>query len=142
MTKPYEIDEIDRKILDMLKKNARMQWREIGEEIHLTGQAVGERVRRLVDNQVITGFHANVHDQYKEAKRIDYLTIILTSGEHRKFIQMVEASDQITELYRISGDGCYMMKVESRSQVELNQIMDRLLQYAEYKLTSAVKQYK
>ncbi len=41
-----QIDSIDFQILQLLNKNARIQWKEIGEKIHMTGQAVGNRIKK------------------------------------------------------------------------------------------------
>lgn len=49
MNQKYQLDDIDRRILEILRHNARIQWREIGQEIHMSGQAVGERVKRLIE---------------------------------------------------------------------------------------------
>lgn len=138
----YKIDEIDLKIIERLKENARLQWREIGEEIHLTGQAVGERVRRLIANDIITGFHASVSESYFGEKRTDFVTVIMTTSNHQGFVDMVNSIDEISELYRISGNGCYMLKVNSNSQDEVNVILEKLLDYANYTINSVVKRLK
>jgi Lrp/AsnC family leucine-responsive transcriptional regulator len=36
-----------------MTKNARIQWKEIGEKIHMTGQAVGNRIKKMEDNGII-----------------------------------------------------------------------------------------
>lgn len=41
-----QIDSIDFQILQLLNKNARIQWKEIGGKIHMTGQAVGNRIKK------------------------------------------------------------------------------------------------
>ncbi|KDN14270.1 AsnC family transcriptional regulator [Snodgrassella communis] len=43
------MDKKDRAILDLLKSNSRLSWKEIGEKVFLSGQAVGLRVQNLVD---------------------------------------------------------------------------------------------
>ncbi|PEW97993.1 hypothetical protein CN446_11385 [Bacillus cereus] len=40
-------DSTDFKIIKLLQENARMNWKEIGEIVHLTGQAVGKRINKL-----------------------------------------------------------------------------------------------
>jgi len=138
----YKIYEIDLKIIEKLKENARLQWREIGEDIHLTGQAVGERVRRLIANDIITGFHASVNESYFGDKRTDFVTVIMTTSDHQGFVDLVNSIEEITELYRISGNGCYMLKMSSNNQDEVNAILERLLEYANYNISSVVKRLK
>ncbi|MCH4890052.1 Lrp/AsnC family transcriptional regulator [Acidaminobacter sp. JC074] len=142
MKKVYIPDETDKKIIDMLKENARLQWREIGEEVHISGQAVGERVKRLVSNKIITGFHASIDDQAFGKKRVDFITVIMTTSDHSKFMEVVSGIEEIKEVYRISGNGCYMMKVESNDQEDLNQILEKLLAFSNYSINSVVKQMK
>ncbi|WP_241669579.1 winged helix-turn-helix transcriptional regulator [Bacillus cereus] len=43
-------------MLNLLKENSRVQWRDIGKEIHMTGQAVGNRVRKLEEEGIIRAF--------------------------------------------------------------------------------------
>ena len=48
-----ELDHIDYQILQLLSENARIQWKDLGNQIHMTGQAVGNRIKKLEDNGVI-----------------------------------------------------------------------------------------
>jgi Lrp/AsnC family leucine-responsive transcriptional regulator len=51
-----ELDHIDYQILQLLSENARIQWRDLGNQIHMTGQAVGNRIKKLEDNGVIQAY--------------------------------------------------------------------------------------
>lgn len=42
-----ELDNIDFQILQLLSNNSRIQWKDLGEQIHMTGQAVGNRIKNL-----------------------------------------------------------------------------------------------
>ena len=42
-----KLDNIDFQILRLLSKNSRIQWKDLGEQIHITGQAVGNRINNL-----------------------------------------------------------------------------------------------
>ncbi len=50
------VDYIDIKILNLLKENSRVQWRGIGKEIHMTGQAVGNRIRKREKEGIIRAY--------------------------------------------------------------------------------------
>ncbi len=52
------IDQTDRVILDALLKDGRQSWRELGDLAHLSATSVGERVRRLERDGIITGYRA------------------------------------------------------------------------------------
>ena len=54
------MDAVDRQLLDALRANARAGWAELGRQIGLSGPSVQERVRRLEERAVITGYRAVV----------------------------------------------------------------------------------
>jgi len=55
-----EFDDIDRKIIRALVADARLSFRDLGERVHLSPNATAERVRRLQEIKMISGFHAKV----------------------------------------------------------------------------------
>lgn len=62
------LDQTDLKILELLLSNSRMQWQEIGEQVHLTGQAVKNRIDRMEKLGVIEGYTADRLTEYKTSK--------------------------------------------------------------------------
>lgn len=54
------IDAIDLRIIDLLRSEARMSWKDLGDRVHLAATSVGERVRRLEREGVLTGYRAEV----------------------------------------------------------------------------------
>lgn len=137
-----ELDPIDRKILDMMKYNCRIQWREIGEVLHISGQAVGERVKRLNKSGVIEGYTIKINPYYKAKTRIDYITVIMKNNQHDNFIEFVKNTQWVVEAHRISGHGCYILKVVTPGQEELNSILNEVLKYSNYQLNSSVQVIK
>ena len=55
------IDHIDREILSILQSDGRIAWQTLGDRVHLSPNAVADRVRRLTKAGVITGFGARVN---------------------------------------------------------------------------------
>lgn len=54
------LDATDRQVLRELQANARMAYKELGQRVGLSASAVIERVRKLEDAGIITGYHAAV----------------------------------------------------------------------------------
>ncbi|MER1293384.1 winged helix-turn-helix transcriptional regulator, partial [Bacillus sp. C1(2022)] len=50
------LDHTDKQIIEELSKNSRMTMKELGEKVHLTGQAASARVAKLEDQGVIEGY--------------------------------------------------------------------------------------
>lgn len=57
------MDQIDHVIVSTLQIEGRLSWRELGERVHLSAVAVGERVRRLERAGILTGYRATVNSQ-------------------------------------------------------------------------------
>lgn len=54
-------DNIDREILSILQLDGRIPWQTLGDRVHLSPNAVADRVRRLTRTGVIQGFGARVN---------------------------------------------------------------------------------
>lgn len=54
------IDRIDRRIVDELRRDARISWRELADRVHLAPSSVADRVRRLEERGLILGYRAEV----------------------------------------------------------------------------------
>ncbi|MEV5714306.1 Lrp/AsnC family transcriptional regulator [Amycolatopsis mediterranei] len=54
------LDDVDWRLLDLLQADGRLSFKELGRRINLSAPAVAERVRRLEETGVITGYRAQV----------------------------------------------------------------------------------
>lgn len=142
VTEKYKIDDIDRKILAILKRNARIQWREIGEEIHMTGQAVGERIKKLMTKGIIRGYHADIDLSIINDITINYITVILVSGNHRGFLELVSSMLNVTEVYKTSGYGCYLLRVETDNNDALESVLQNIMPYGNYRVSTVFSKHK
>lgn len=132
------IDQTDQQILQCLQQDSRMQWQEIGKIVHLTGQAVATRIRRMQDDGIIEAF--TVHLNYEKlSKPISaFITVFMNSSNHANFRSFLSDHSAVLEAYRISGEGCYWLKAHVASQKELNELLDNILFYGNYKVTLAI----
>jgi len=55
-----EIDRIDTRIIEILRLHGRISWKELADRVHLAPSSVAERVRRLEERGVITGYAARI----------------------------------------------------------------------------------
>ncbi|WP_420798626.1 Lrp/AsnC family transcriptional regulator [Paenibacillus beijingensis] len=137
------LDEVDLRILQHLLEDASLSHKQIGELVHMTGQAVGARVRKLQDAGVIEGYTVRWNPD-KLGLAVDALiTVFMKSGgAHASFHSFVRQREQVAETLRVSGEGCYWMRVRVRSQEELNAFLDELTQFGNYKLSLSIGRVK
>jgi Lrp/AsnC family leucine-responsive transcriptional regulator len=129
-----ELDHTDREIIEILKKNSRIQWRDLGEQVFLTGQAVGNRIKRLEESGVIQAYTLKVDEAKIGRPLLAIVTIFMKSNNHNEFHRFLETQAAVEEAHRITGEGCYSLKVRTADQEELNLFLDQVLQYANYKI--------
>jgi Lrp/AsnC family transcriptional regulator, leucine-responsive regulatory protein len=135
-------DQTDMAIIDLLKKNSRMQWREIGEQVHLTGQAVANRIRRMEELGLIKRYTIDLDDSKLGKSMVALVTVFMKTTDHPAFHEFVNKNDVITEADRISGGGCYFLKVLVSSNEELRDFLNSLLEFGNYRVNLSIGSIK
>ena len=136
------IDQTDLEIIRCLQINSRLQWKEIGQKVHLTGQAVAARIRKMEDLKVIKGFTVNI-DLEKLGQPITALvTVFMKTTDHQSFQRFINNTEAIAEAHRVSGDGCYWLKLNVTDQEKLNQLLDEILKFGVYRVNLSIGKVK
>ncbi|MFC4600262.1 Lrp/AsnC family transcriptional regulator [Cohnella hongkongensis] len=137
-----ELDQIDYQILRLLVENSRMQWKELGEQIHMTGQAVGNRIKKLEESGVIKAYSLIV-DEIKLGLTLTAFVIIkMKTPNHDAFIHFINGRDEVIEAHRISGEGCFHLTIKVSSQDQLNLFLNKLLDHGNYSLNLSIQKMK
>lgn len=136
------MDEIDFVIIDILSKNSNMSYKEIGKLTHMTGQAVGVRINRLIDQGFIEKFTIKVNKEKLGMSVVAIAKIYMKSFEHQKFLELLENENAIVEAYKVTSDACYYLKIETTSIEELNNLMDRISLHGNHQVSICGKKIK
>ncbi len=122
-----EFDSIDLKILDILQKNGRTKRNDLASAVDLTIPSVSERLRKLEEQGVITGYHAVV-DATKLGKDITAFIVVSvdTSKHFHAFLDHVEPIDEILECHAITGDGSHILKVRTANTSSLEKLLAKI----------------
>ncbi|SFW65604.1 Lrp/AsnC family transcriptional regulator [Cellulophaga fucicola] len=126
-----KIDTIGWKIITYLQKNARESFAHIGREVGLSAPAVAERVKKMEDLGVITGYKAMVSHTETGYQLKAIITLRAFMGKLKPFLELVTTFDEVINCYRITGNENIIMEVVLRNQFHLEQFIDRLIQYGE-----------
>lgn len=118
------MDNTDLKILKLLQENARITMKELGERVGLSSPAVTERVKRLEEDAVITGYHAEV-DYEKFGKMMTAVILILVNERDiEAFMDYCQKKEEILQVDRILYAGANMF-VHVRT--ENSQTLEKIL---------------
>ncbi len=124
-------DDLDYHILKLLQENARLSFAQIGREVGLSPSAVGERVQRLEDTEVITGYAAQVNP-----KKMGWslAAIIMMSVSRIHFQSFTESLDDYPEMVsctRVTGKDCLIMKFYLKDSEHLEETINKLALHGE-----------
>lgn len=136
------IDSTDLQILNLLKTNSRMQWKDIGKRVHMTGQAACNRIRKMEDRGVIKAYTISVDQMKLGIQYTAFITVFMKTNEHSTFTSFITKEDSIIEAHKISGEGCYFLKVQIDSQENLHNLLNEILKFGNYRLNLSIHQIK
>ena len=121
------LDSIDQKILSMLKSNARNSVSNIADEINLSVPATSDRIKKMEDMSIITGYQAIVNPQ-KIGLDISALISIISesSSDYEKIITYANETDEIVECFATTGRGSHILLVQTENSQSLEQLLRKI----------------
>lgn len=124
----FEMDPISWKILEALQQNARMTFAELGRKVGLSTPAVAERVHRLEEAGIITGYHAAVDPAClgMTVRVIVRLTIRGGDQQVSRAVAVIRELPEVTRCHRVTGDESFVMEANVVSIRHLEALIDRL----------------
>lgn len=137
-----ELDNVDCQILRILSDNSRIQWKDLGLQVHMTGQAVGNRIKKLEECGVIKAYTLIVDEMKLGISYTAFVIIYMKTANHDSFIHFLNGQREVIEAHRVSGEGCYHLKIKVKSQEQLNVFLDAILDYGNYKLYLSIQDVK
>src|SRR5699024_7244289 len=137
-----ELDNIDFQILQFLTENSRIQWKDLGKQIHMTGQAVGSRIKKLEDSGVLKAYSLIVDEMKLGLTYTAFVIIYMKTANHAPVLNCINERKEAVEAHRVSGEGCDRLKVKVSSQSQLNLFLNDMLRFWNYSLYLSIKQIK
>ncbi|WP_372669746.1 Lrp/AsnC family transcriptional regulator [Amycolatopsis kentuckyensis] len=126
-----DLDDVDWQLLELLQEDGRLSFSELGRRVSLSGSAVTERVRRLEERGVITGYAARV-DTSKLGLPIEALVRArVRSLDTPRFRTAVLPLPQVVAADHITGDECWILRVLCRNTAELESLVEKVQRYGE-----------
>nr|SBO93688.1 Transcriptional regulator, AsnC family [Nonomuraea gerenzanensis] len=122
-----DLDEIDHRVLRLLREDGRRTFSEMAECIGLSVAAVKRRVDRLKELGVITGFTVQI-DYAKLGWGIEAFTELRYPGTTpvTEIIRTATDVPEVQEVFTIAGDPDALIHVRVRDLGHLQQVIDRL----------------
>jgi Lrp/AsnC family leucine-responsive transcriptional regulator len=122
-----DLDPIDMQILGLLQEHCKMPLAKIGERVGLSAPAVIERIKKLEDSGVITGYTVNI-----DARKLgrDITAFIGVSVLHPKaigdFERQIERRPDVLECHHVTGGYTLLLKVRTANTGSLEELISDL----------------
>lgn len=124
------MDTIDKKILEMLRSNARESFATIGKTVELSAPAVGKRVKQLEEKGIILGYSLKLNHEKLgvETKAYIILKIHQSSTLRTAFNQIVHL-EEVQRCDRITGEDSLCILAYFKNNKDLVTFIERISQY-------------
>lgn len=119
------MDSIDKKIIDIMCNNGRITMKELAGELKLSAPAVAERVKRLEQNGVITGYKAII-DRKKLGQAITvFINLDIPASKYDDFKEFADGAPEISEFYYVTGQYSLVVKAFVASTEHLAKLLEK-----------------
>ncbi len=122
------LDPIGWRLIAASRQDARLTYSELGARVGLSAPAVAERMRRLEEARIITGYHAQVAPPTRGPP---ITAFIRCNSPGPRIGTIAREAPEVLECHRVTGDDAFILKVVVASIAHLEGLIDRLLPYGQ-----------
>lgn len=121
------LDSIDHTLLTLLQASGRTRQSELAEKTGLSLPAVGERLKKLEDSGIITGFTATLNYRKVGFDVTAFILVTVDSSTHFKsFLERVQKTSEIVECHAITGEGTHLLKARCQNTPALEALLSKI----------------
>ena len=132
MENSQHIDHLDKKILSLITKNARIPFLEVARECKVSGAAIHQRIQRLMNMGVIKGSEFVINPTKIGFHTCAFMGVFLEKAS--LFDKVVEAMKQIPEIvecHYTTGQYAIFIKIYAKNNEDLKRMLHDKLQSIE-----------
>ena len=132
------LDPVNVRLLAELRKNPRMTMSELARRLDMSSPAVTDRVQRLEDNGIITGYRLELDPRALGWPVAAFVRVRPGPGQLNRIADLARDTPEVVECHRITGEDCFLMKVHVAEIDKLEEVLDRFLMFGQ--TTSSIVQ--
>lgn len=123
------MDEIDKTLLALLQKNARMQLKQLAPHVFLSPPAVAARIEKLEQSGIITGYHASIDPEKLGYPIMAFIELTMAPEMKGEFIEFIEKEKNVTECYHVAGAYSMLIKAVYPTPTQLDAFVGSLQRF-------------
>jgi Lrp/AsnC family leucine-responsive transcriptional regulator len=125
------VDNVDLKLIELLKKNSRLSFADLGRKINLSPSSVRERVQKMEDEGIIKRYITEIDNKKIGLDLEAFILIKAFPGKLQYAIKTVSKFPEVVQAHRITGNQNIHLKVVVANQVGLQKLLDKLMQFGD-----------
>lgn len=121
------MDALDYKILSFLKENSRANATTIGTAINLSTSAVIERIKKLESSGVLRKYTVLLDQKLLGRELTAFIYVRLDHPKfYENFVNIIKNNDSVAECYYIAGDFDFILKVLTKANSTLEDVLNSI----------------
>jgi len=121
------LDDIDQKILEIIQKEGRTRRNDLADRVGLSLPAVSERLRKLEEGGIITGYYAKLNHKALGKDITAFVLATIDSSKHySSFVDHIESTEDILECHAITGEGTHLLKIRTENTASLEKLLAKI----------------
>jgi Lrp/AsnC family leucine-responsive transcriptional regulator len=121
------LDDIDLKILEIIQKHGRTRRNDLADRVGLSLPAVSERLRKLEEAGVISGYYARLNPGALGKDITAFVLVTVDSSRHyASFVEHVQNTEDILECHAITGEGTHLLKIRTENTSSLEKLLAKI----------------
>lgn len=120
------MDQIDKKILNILEQNARASLKELSAACYISSPAIAARISKMEESGIITGFHTSVNREKLNYHVKAFIMVQLEPRQKGDFYPYVQSIPNVIECNCITGDYSEVMEVVFPSTGDLDAFINEI----------------
>jgi Lrp/AsnC family leucine-responsive transcriptional regulator len=125
------VDQVNRRLMAELQADGRLSMAELGRRVGLSAPAVAERLQRLEDDGLITGYRAVLDPRALGLGLSAVVRIRPNARQLAKVAELARETPEVVECHRITGEDCYFMRMHLRDVEHLEEVIDQFVLYGQ-----------
>ena len=125
------LDAVNRRLLAELHRDPRASMSGLARRLGMSAPAVTERLQRLERAGVVRGYRVDVAPAALGLPVAAFTRIRPTAGQLSRVAELARSLPQVTECHRITGEDCFLVKVQAPSIEALEDVLDKFLLYGQ-----------
>jgi Lrp/AsnC family transcriptional regulator for asnA, asnC and gidA len=132
------LDDIDKKIIEILKNDSRTPFTEIASALGLSDSTIHVRLKKLRDEGIILRYTVDLNEDLIEKKVHGLIMINVYPGHLEAVIEKLRAKYLITHIYEAHGDNDLIVTTNTRDLDELRELIIEIRQIPNIATTSLI----